>query len=188
MAGYSLEQLTVLVVDDNAHTRAIVRTILGAFGVRRIQEAGNGDAAFVELSNFPADLVICDWIMAPVDGVAFVRMVRTSPESPNPFVPIIMLTGHTELSRVMEARDAGVHEFLSKPISATSLFARIKAIIDRPRPFVRTATYFGPDRRRHTIDWRGPERRRALREAKARAAGTGGLSRRDLDALLSRRP
>jgi len=74
-------------------------------------------------------------------------------------VPIIMLTGHTEMHRVIEARDSGVHEFIAKPISAKGLYSRIKSIIDKPRQFVRVGLYFGPDRRRRQVDWKSGDRR-----------------------------
>ncbi|MCK5546645.1 MAG: response regulator, partial [Rhodospirillaceae bacterium] len=121
-----------------------------------------GADAFKELRHFPADVIICDWSMQPLDGLDFVRMVRTGTDSPNPFVPIIMLTGHTEMHRVMEARDSGVHEFLAKPISAKGIYSRIRTIIENPRPFIRAGIYFGPDRRRkENPNYNGPERRKA---------------------------
>ncbi|MBU6298344.1 MAG: response regulator, partial [Alphaproteobacteria bacterium] len=92
---------------------------------------------------------------------AFTREVRTSAQSPNPYVPIIMVTGHTERHRVETARDAGVTEFLAKPITAQNLFLRIAEIVERPRSFVRCNGYFGPDRRRHADEtYKGPWRRR----------------------------
>lgn len=147
MAGYNLERVTFLVIDDNKHMRALIKSILHALGVRTIRDCADGADAFKELGHFAADIIICDWNMAPLDGLDFVRLVRTGRDSPNPYVPIIMLTGHTEMHRVAAARDAGVHEFLAKPISAKSLFLRIKSIIDKPRPFVRTSNYFGPEPR-----------------------------------------
>jgi DNA-binding response OmpR family regulator len=86
--------------------------------------------------------------MFPLDGVEFTRMVRNAPDSRNPYLPIIMMTGHSERYRVMDARDAGVTEFVAKPLTAKAVLERIHAVIYRPRPFVRTAEYFGPDRRR----------------------------------------
>jgi len=86
--------------------------------------------------------------MSPVDGVEFTRLVSNAGDSPNPFLPIIMLTGHAERARVEEARDSGVTEFVVKPVTARSVLDRLNAVIMRPRPFVRTADYFGPDRRR----------------------------------------
>lgn len=162
MADYNLSRLNFLMVDDNKHMRALVKSILHALGVKNVLEAGDGADAFKELRHFPADIIICDWSMSPLDGLDFVRMVRTGTDSPNPFVPIIMLTGHTEMHRVIEARDSGVHEFLAKPISAKKLYSRIRAIIEYPRPFIRAGLYFGPDRRRREMpNYNGPDRRKA---------------------------
>jgi DNA-binding response OmpR family regulator len=95
-----------------------------------------------------------------MDGIALTRHIRTSENSPNPFMPIIMVTGHTERARVEEARDAGVTEFLAKPVTPKNLYSRIAEIVERPRAFVRTESYFGPDRRRKTLDsYGGPWRR-----------------------------
>lgn len=161
MESEEIQALRVLAVDDNRHMRALVKTILHSFGVRECVEAGDGADAMKELKHFPADLIICDWNMSPLDGLDFARMVRTSTDSFNPFVPIIMLTAHTERHRVIEARDAGIHEVLAKPISARDLLVRIKGILAKPRPFVRTGSYFGPDRRRRNDPaFRGIERRR----------------------------
>ncbi|MDA0664423.1 MAG: response regulator, partial [Proteobacteria bacterium] len=94
-----------------------------------------------------------------LDGIDFTRMVRSAADSPNPFVPIIMLTSHTARTRVMEARDVGVTEFLAKPITANGLYTRIATIIEHPRQFVRKSVYFGPDRRRTIKDFMGMDRR-----------------------------
>lgn len=148
MTPTEFASLCILLVDDNRHTRAVVRTILEALGVTKIREAVDGTDALQKFQLFPADIIICDRVMEPMDGLDFVRRVRTGDESPNPYVPIIMLTAHTELNKIVEARNAGVHEVLAKPISAKALAERIVAIIKHPRPFVRRADYFGPVQRR----------------------------------------
>lgn len=150
-ARYDLSALNVLVVEDNKNMQSLLRAILGALGVRHVRETGSGEEAFKELGHFAADIVITDWNMTPMDGLSFVRKVRNDPASPNPYVPIILLTGHTEATRVMEARDAGVNLFLAKPVSVTALAERLTTLIDHPVPFVRSATYFGPDRRRKAL-------------------------------------
>ncbi|MBF0561264.1 MAG: response regulator [Alphaproteobacteria bacterium] len=184
MAGYNLERLNFLIVDDNKHMRALVKTILHALGTKNVADAADGADAFKELRCFPADIIICDWNMSPLDGMDFVRLVRTGKDSPNPFVPIIMLTGHTEMSRVLEARDAGVHEFLAKPISAKGLYARIRSVIENPRPFIRTPSYFGPDRRRRQTPFKGKERRKAVKEALQKNEDQFSLSQDEVNALL----
>ena len=143
-----LEALQVLTVEDNAHMRAIVGAVLQGLGLKDVREARDGEQALQILRDHPVDLALVDFQMAPMDGVVFTRLIRTGPESPNIYLPIIMMTGHSERSRVCEARDAGVTEFVTKPLTARALALRIGAVVHRPRPFVRTATYFGPDRRR----------------------------------------
>ena len=129
-----LENLRVLLVDDNQHMRAIVMTVLAGVGVRHIRETRDGGEALEALRDWPADLAIVDFQMFPLDGVEFTRMVRTAPDSKNPYLPIIMMTGHSERTRVMEARDAGVTEFVAKPLTAKSVLERIQAVIYHPRP------------------------------------------------------
>lgn len=166
MANYDLEPLQVMIVDDNRHMRRLVKSILHALGVLNVVEANSGEDAIKQLEDFEADLLIVDWKMSPMDGIAFTKHVRNDDDSPNIYVPIIMLTSHTEADRVMAARDAGVTEFLAKPVSALQLFQRIHTIIEAPRQYVRTADYFGPDRRRRNeLDYSGPERRRQRGDA-----------------------
>lgn len=164
-AEYNIERLNFLIVDDNKHMCVLIKTILNAFGVRNVLDAGDGADAFKVLKHFPADIIICDWVMQPLDGLDFVRLVRTGKDSPNPYVPVIMLTGHTEMHRVMEAREAGVSEFLAKPVSPKKLYARIRSIIEHQRNFIKTKTYFGPDRRRQKLaSYKGAERRKTQAE------------------------
>ncbi|HET7083742.1 MAG TPA: response regulator [Rhizomicrobium sp.] len=158
MSGF--ENLKALIVEDNAHMRSLLRALLNSVGVKDIAEASHGQAGLEALRERKSDLVLTDLVMKPMDGLEFTRHVRTHEKSPNPFVPIIMISGHTEKYRVEAARDAGVTEFLAKPITAHNLFARIAEIVERPRAFVRCDGYFGPDRRRHqNDDYSGPWRR-----------------------------
>jgi CheY-like chemotaxis protein len=156
----SFDHLKALVVDDNAHMRLLLRSLLQALGLQHIFEASEGAAGFAELRDKRPDFVLTDLSMTPVDGIEFTRLVRLGQDSPNPYVPIIMVTGHTERQRVEAARDAGVTEFLAKPITAQNILLRVAEIVDRPRPFVRCDNYFGPDRRRRRDDsYTGPWRR-----------------------------
>jgi CheY-like chemotaxis protein len=160
MADAGFETLKALIVEDNAHMRSLLRALLNAIGIKEIVEAANGQTALVLLRERKSDLVLTDLAMKPMDGLEFTRRVRNDDQSPNPFVPIIMISGHTEKYRVEAARDAGVTEFLAKPITAHNLFSRIAEIVERPRAFVRCDSYFGPDRRRHQLDdYAGPWRR-----------------------------
>ncbi|HEX2758953.1 MAG TPA: response regulator, partial [Rhizomicrobium sp.] len=115
MSGYRFDRLKVLVVDDNAHMRKLVTTILQAFGVVQIYEAENGQRAWSVLRESNPDVLVLDWVMDGMSGIELVQMIRTNPQTPNPFVPVIMLTGHPSIDHVRQARDAGVNEFIAKP-------------------------------------------------------------------------
>ena len=163
MSGYRFDRLKILVVDDNQHMRKLVVTILQAFGTIQIFESPSGEHAWNCLREVNPDVIFLDWQMGGMSGIDFVKLVRSSPNSPNPFVPIIMLTGHTHVDHVRHARDAGVNEFLAKPVSVKAILSRMISVIEYPRPFVRTKAYFGPCRRRRADDeYRGPERRNAV--------------------------
>lgn len=154
------EGVRVLLVDDNQHMRAIVLTVLGALNIRLIKETRDGSEALETMRKWKPDLAIVDFQMFPMDGVEFTRIVRNAPDSVDLYLPIIMMTGHSERSRVTEARDAGVTEFLVKPLTSRAVIDRLNAVIYKPRPFVRTPDYFGPDRRRKALkDYPGPFRR-----------------------------
>jgi DNA-binding response OmpR family regulator len=160
MGGYRFDRLRILIVDDNVHMRKMLAAIVRALGVTNVYESPDGTSGWETLRAVNPDIVLLDWMMPGMSGLEFVRQVRTSPESPNPFVPVIMLTGHTQADRVRQARDAGTTEFMAKPISAKGLLARITAVIESPRSFVRTPEYFGPCRRRRKDDsYKGPDRR-----------------------------
>ena len=146
-ANYNISRLNILIVDDNRHMRTLVKSLLFSFGAKTIREASDGADAFKEMRTFPADMVITDWVMSPLDGIEFVRLMRDAEDSPAPFVPIIMLSGYTERWRIQEAINAGVHLFLAKPVSARTLYTRIVKLIENPASFIRTKNYFGPDRR-----------------------------------------
>jgi CheY-like chemotaxis protein len=156
----ALQSLDILLADDNPNMRAIVSAMLKSIGVGRVREVDDGSAALEALRDRPADLAIVDFRMLPVDGVTFTQLIRRAEDSPNPSLPIIMMTGHSEKRHVTEARDAGVTEFVTKPVNAPALLSRIEAVIMRPRAFIRGGDYFGPERRRtQRDDYTGPFRR-----------------------------
>ena len=158
--AYQFHNVTILVVEDNQPMLDIVKSLLLTFGVGRVVSAKNGVEGLKKLVKYDPDIVIADWMMKPLDGISFASEVRQNKQAPNPFVPIILMTGFSQKSRVLQARDAGVTEFLVKPFNARDLYRRIVQIIERPRQFVRTEGFFGPDRRRQQQqNYGGPLRR-----------------------------
>lgn len=154
------ELLKILIVDDNQHMRVLLAEILRAIGVNAIYEANDGAEGLQMMRAHAVDIVMTDLSMQPLDGIDFVRLLRNSPDSPNQMIPVIMITGHSTMKRVSEARDAGVTEILTKPLTARGVVDRITRVVNHPRPFIRTGDYFGPDRRRRNDPtYLGPKRR-----------------------------
>jgi two-component system chemotaxis response regulator CheY len=123
----------VLLVDDEQYMRKVVRTMLMGIGMREIYEAADGQAGLELIRSQPPDVVILDWAMPGLDGPGFVRIVRSPATFPHPDVPIIMLTGHGERSRVTEAVKIGVNGFLLKPVSSKALQDCMVAVLSNPR-------------------------------------------------------
>lgn len=158
--AYSFENITILVVEDNQPMLDIIKSLLLAFGVGNVVVAKDGNQGLKAYLQHNPDIVIADWMMIPTDGISMTKKIRSDPASGNPFVPIILMTGFSEKRRVLQARDAGVTEFLVKPFNARDLYKRLCQVIERPRQFVRSEHFFGPDRRRKTnIEYTGPMRR-----------------------------
>ena len=162
MTGYDFSKLRVLVCDDSRQIRSLLVSFLNGFGIAELESFADPETAYEEFKIYDPDLVITDWNMEPISGIRFVELIRTDIDSPNPYVPIIMLTGYTELERVEQARDCGISMFLAKPLSAKDLYRRLMALADDQRGFVRNADFFGPDRRSGRRDaYGGRERRHA---------------------------
>lgn len=159
--SYQLHRISVLVVEDNQPMLDITKSLLVTFGVGHVIGAQNGDIGFKRFCEYNNDIIIADWMMKPTDGISFTRQVRNDSQSPNPYVPIILMTGFSEKRRVLQARDSGVTEFLVKPFNARDLYRRLVQVIERPRQFVRAPDFFGPDRRRKKAagKYEGPFRR-----------------------------
>jgi CheY-like chemotaxis protein len=154
--------LTALVLDDNHYERGISLDQLRAMGFRRVIGAANTMEAWEALRVSNPNVVLMEWIDgAGGDGLEFARRVRKSEETPNRAVPMFMLTTRGSERDVEVARMAGVDGYLRKPISALALQQRVKTVISNPQPFVVTASYVGPCRRRRRPDlnYLGPLRR-----------------------------
>jgi CheY-like chemotaxis protein len=158
--SYQFQNITVLIVEDNQPMLELAKSLMLAFGVKNVVTAKNGEEGFKKFCEHNPDIVIADWMMKPMDGISLARRVRNDLASPNKFVPFVLMTGFSEKRRVMQARDAGVTEFLVKPFTARDLYKRLYQVIERPRQFVRSDDFFGPDRRRRsTNEYEGPMRR-----------------------------
>lgn len=147
-----LQKVSVMVVDPDQRIALIVKHVLLNLGFGTIHMESTSQGAIERLKTDQVDFIITEYDAVPVDGEnLFIKYIRTSPESTNQHVPIIMLTGHTLQDEVKNARDMGITEFASKPFTAKSLCDRIVRIIENPRSFIITKRYSGPDRRRREL-------------------------------------
>lgn len=170
MSGIDLSRISVLVVEDSPFIRTLIVNSIRILGVQTVRSVDDGAEAieFLKLVDenpmkagmMSVDIIICDWEMSPVNGLMLLRWIRRHKDSTDRFKPFIMLTGYSEPNRVQEAREMGVTEFMSKPFSVNALADKLKSVIFKPRQFVHTSTYFGPDRRRQVIPISGEDRRK----------------------------
>jgi CheY-like chemotaxis protein len=155
MAAFSksrLANISILLIDPDKELSLLIRKVLKALGFSTVHVSRDGSAALQLMKKETVDIIITDWDMAPMSGIEFISHVRNSEESPNPFVPIIMLTGHAKRKHVETARDKGITEFMVKPFTTKALCDRIILVIDHPRNFIMSPAYRGPDRRRRMVD------------------------------------
>lgn len=174
MMDYNFDRFSVLLVEDNSYLRSLLTQSLKAIGVGTVRTANDGGEAIdvlrlmstdpVKAGLMGVDLIMSNWQMSPVDGMMLLRWVRRHKESPHRFVPFIMVTGYADRDKIAEARDMGITEVLAKPFSVTGVAARLLQVIDRPRQFVHTPEYFGPDRRRQKGEGPDGVERRVMRE------------------------
>ena len=156
----NLSKIRILLVEDNDALSQICRHVLETLGVGRVDLAKDGEEAFEQFKTFSQDIIISDWEMQPMSGPEFLEQVRQSPDSPNRTVPFIMLTGYASSKKVFHARDTGATEFIVKPFTAEQIAKRISQVINKPRSFVDSPDFKGPDRRRkHDPNYQKVERR-----------------------------
>lgn len=159
MKNYDLSNIDILYIEKHPNMRAMMKMVLREMGIRYIRDTSDPGIAYDMFKGHPSDIIVVDW--APgLNGIEFLDNVRGNADSPNRYVPVIIVTANTERQDVFTARDHGMTEFLSKPFSARKLYDRISTVIETARPFVNCDTYFGPDRRRRNMEFDGDDRRK----------------------------
>lgn len=180
-----LKKIHLLIVDNDQRIIEIIGSVLKYLGFSNVYGARDGFQAVERMRDHKIDMIITDWELqqleedfrlnlpdnpvirsdiwlpvAPKDGACFVKYIRASKYSPNPYIPVIMMTGIGLRDGVEYARDAGVNEIVIKPISIENLCNRIIKIIESPRPFITSQQYKGPCRRSQTSPDYTPDRRK----------------------------
>jgi CheY-like chemotaxis protein len=153
--------LSALVLDENHFERGISLDQLRSMGFGRVIGVANTMEAWDVLRKTALNIILLEWLDDAHDGLDFVRRIRNAEDFPNRAANIFMLTARGSLDDVERARRAGVDGYLRKPISALALQQRVRNVLVRPQPFVVTASYVGPCRRRRRPDlnYDGPMRR-----------------------------
>ena len=160
MTAYDISDLRAMIVDDSHFMIKILTALFEVLGARDIKGLTSAVDIFDQMTEWRPDLIVCDQMMCPIPGLELIRNVRQDPASPNKYVPIILLTGHTRPEIVREARwHAGADAVLVKPVSAGRLLDCIASIYKSERVFVKTKDYFGPDRRNTDRPFEGEDRR-----------------------------
>jgi len=151
-----LAPLTMLIVDSGSYDRSLIRSILTSLGAgTTLQAAGQAEAVAL-LADRPVDLIIADHHSG---GVALTCQIRRGETGGRVTLPIIMVSGSADGGKAAEARDAGVDEFMAKPVTADSLGWRVRSALGHPRQFVRSPAYVGPCRRSIELPPENGERR-----------------------------
>jgi CheY-like chemotaxis protein len=165
-----LDRIHILILDNSTHVTTLFKDMLSEFGFTSVFVANNGFQGVQILREVKINLIITDWDLKlpstaneagekvishtdilPFSGVEFIKRIRCSPSSPNPFIPVIMFLDTVEKIKVITARDAGINEVCIKPLSAEEFCRRIMSVIDHPRIFITADNYKGPCRRRRAV-------------------------------------
>lgn len=118
--------MKILCVDDFSTMRRIIRNILKQLGYENVDEAENGQEAYDKVKDGAYDFVITDWNMPVLDGLGFLKRVRSDPKIKD--IPILMVTAEAEKEKVVAAIQAGVNNYIVKPFTAETLKEKMDKI------------------------------------------------------------
>lgn len=122
-----LSEVEFLVIDDNQFVRRLLGEVLRSFGARKVQEVESPEAAFTQMQLRMPDIVLCDWMMSPMDGLEFLRKLRAMPRGRH--TPVIMITGHATSDHVAAALGEGADSYIVKPFNPSTLMEHIVKVV-----------------------------------------------------------
>ena len=168
MTEADLKRLRVLVVGGKAANVQILRTAFGLIGIRLITAIQEPARAVEALRMQSFNAIFCDAAAGKVEKMPFHIAARRAPGILNPMTPLFVIYSHARQRSVEQARDNGVTDVLTHPVSAATIARKLEAAIASPRNFIVAPTFFGPDRRTERSNtWYGGERRkRATRKTR----------------------
>jgi two-component system chemotaxis response regulator CheY len=119
--------INILIVDDFASMRRIIKGTLKAIGFSNFIEAEDGAIAMKKLEKEKVDLIISDWIMPNMDGLDFLKAVKGNEKLKK--IPFIMVTAEGQKGNVLDAINAGVNNYIVKPFTSETLYAKLQKVI-----------------------------------------------------------
>lgn len=146
-----------LLLDPFVANRRLLRDMLQMLDVGEIAACANAHEAWRELETAAWSLMFVDW-STKSDAVAFLRTLRAE-GTPHRFLPVVVMSGFGSDDAVRRVRDVGASEYMLKPLSLEAVRSRLRSALLRPRMFVATEDFFGPDRRRRRLPPGDQERR-----------------------------
>ena len=120
--------MKVMIVDDFATMRRILRNILKQIGFKNIIEADDGKHALKELKKEKVDLIMCDWNMPEMPGIELLKNVRSDDELKN--IPFVMVTAEAQKDNILEAVKSGVSNYVVKPFTAETITEKLNKVFD----------------------------------------------------------
>ena len=181
----NLGKISAVLVDGDKYVQDLIGQMLRGFGLERLVAFDRADSAREYILKGGVDLCIVEAALADLPGTELVKQIRRVDNMQLRMLPIIVLTGYTQVGAVEQARDCGANLVIKKPVSPRVLFDRIAWVSKNQRPFIESETYVGPDRRFKSIGPPGGTGRRATDlSADIGAATEPNMSQDEIDALL----
>jgi CheY-like chemotaxis protein len=165
----NLKNIVALIVDRDPFARGLIAQMLRGFGVTHILIADNGAQARGLLAENCPEVIFMEGALVDMPSAELINWIRRNANKALRFLPIVVLSGYTQLRLISEARDAGAHMVVRKPVSPRALFDRLVGVANFDRPFIETPNYVGPDRRFHKVTPPDGEFKRATDEQEANA-------------------
>lgn len=123
------KDMNILVVDDFATMRKIIKNLLRELGFTNITEADDGTTALPMLQKYEFDFLVTDWIMPRMQGIDLVKEIRKDPNLSS--LPVLMVTAEAKREHIVEAAKAGVNGYVVKPFTTQILKKKIDMIFER---------------------------------------------------------
>lgn len=180
----NLQGLTFLIADENQNFRRIAVRILRDFGAGNIIQCQDGREVLAALERTPVDMLLCDAFLPELNGFDVTKKIRLE-DNQFRYLPVVILTSHSQKGNVERARDAGASLVMAKPISPSSLYKHLLWAAKNDRAFVESPVYVGPDRRFKIEGFpSGVGRRKDDQIGEVGAAKSPQMSQDEIDSLL----